>query len=350
MLTQLPSRLLTSDAPPATTPLVRRNVSFNGLRSVEGEEDDDEQPTLRERLASSNRIVEHLKPECLAKLDAILAEKGPPGVYLPSVDKFANHAHKFRGGPGARLPEDVPLSSFAKTLPLDVWSMAQATERSCGGMSSSMQSFRSMGRQSPQPPAAAGWKLVHQLQQRTFLEGNLSPGGVLPKASRQVRVAFADQSPSASSSSTSRHGPTQVHRPCWGDTWWLEEVPHGKDVRAKSESPRGSPRGKLSPMEQAKGHAERHAAIGAAANAAHACAATAATAHTGPILLNSSEAASARKQLLEASLARKQLQEEAAAISPGDDGHPSSTDCGYANTGWRLRSMEKNSLRSMARS
>lgn len=377
-LTQLPSRFLACEVSPlaagAQGALPRQFVQHGKASTMMATtaRSEDDQLTLRERLASSRHIVKDLKPECLAKLDAILAEKGPPGVFLPALDKFASHAHKFRGE--AYIPEmveDVPFSGLASPLlaeditgfiaatPLQGASASTASmpppvqitelrgrplaetgllggSSACVGSCAVADRGRGWGggsrdersksppvkqeRQSISPPPALGpWRLER---------ARSSPGvfGGVPTSGRRSRAALASVDPTAT---------TTVHRPCWGDTFWLEEVPTSRStnsVRVSSDSPEpGRQRRKPSPVQRAKGHAERHGALGAAAEAAHAFAAAAASAqiNPGPVLLNSNEAALARKQLA------------LAATSSNDDGLPT--------LGWRLRSLEKNSLRSFTR-
>lgn len=121
--------------------------------------------------------------------------------------------------------------------------------------------------------------------------------------------------------------PTHVHRVAWNDTFWLEEIPLTQG--ASTDGPESSRRRrKPHPGEKANGQAERHRAPGAAANASAAVALEyARQTRTGPVLLNSSEAALARKQLLSTSA--------------------STGDLSQSSSRWRLRSLEKNSLRSI---
>lgn len=140
VFTPPPSRLLSCSAPPATGLFQRPQASHGDVWP--GEEDDSseaDEPSLRERLACSTGLLEDLKPECLAKLDAIVAEKGCQDVLLPALDQFASHAHKFRGGRRhvrrGQVAEQVPLSAFARSPPAELRftaPAAHAEERSGG--------------------------------------------------------------------------------------------------------------------------------------------------------------------------------------------------------------------------
>lgn len=178
------------------------------------------------------------------------------------------------------------------------------------------------------------------------------PGGPwrMEKARQSPRHDIAEPPLRVPSAPTAKESlPVHQHRVAWGDTFWLEEVPQpwprstarspGADGSADSgvgggnQPPRRKPK-KKHPVQRAQDHAQRHRAPGAAKHAAEAVTAAAAAAATpayaGPVLLNSSEAALARKQL------------SMAAAAGGD--------LSQSNSRWRLRSLENSSLRAIARS
>jgi len=374
-LTELPSRLLSGEASTSPTSLPRRFLSNGGCRERGEGGDASSQLSLRERLASTTRIARDLKPEVLARLDAIVAERGvSSGMSIPALEKFASHAHKFRGGAklsgrSGSLAEDLPLSAFAKTLPADLGSMvAQASERSCSALSTLHSSLhsrpQSQGRRprtvercpsppSP-PPKPAGWKVD--------VGKAVSPHGTHPEGRSPRR---GDRSPGRAGSK--RANAAQVHKLDWGDTWWLEEVPTPTAAAAttggvspsasrsagspepQQRSPSGGPVGRsgshrVSPSRQGHGYV-------AALAASHI--------QSGPVLLNGNEAAVARRAIMEATQARRRLLQGAAsggaATAAGTEGGGADAvalaGAGYASaSGWRLRSMEQTSLRSMARS
>jgi len=410
-LTQLPSRVLAhKPVPPSTT--ISRRYMLSRTVGVTSDELDSHRFTLRERLASSDRLAEGLRTESLAKLDAILAERGPVGGFLPSLDKLESNMHKFRSQdiscktglanlPGPLQPEEdlllgVSSSSWALTLPaaggladgglaagdattsptaeailaeavaepVAVLQDTAAAEQQQQLQQPSQPSLLSSSSAAPlgprvgsSPSRSRPAQLVPGLEQSNARSQEQSRSRSPPRSSspvgdgpwrmeqarsparskspppwrleraksppRSAAVTLRPTSGRANNTQSEPFLPVHAHRVSWGDTFWLEEIPC---AAADAESPgSGRRRRKPHPVERANAHAERHRAPGAAAHASAALAgAFASNTRKGPVLLNSSEAAIARKQLLDAS---------------NDPNQPHSR--------WRLRSLEKNSLRAI---
>mmetsp|Transcript_92807 Transcript_92807/g.193991 ORF Transcript_92807/g.193991 Transcript_92807/m.193991 type:complete len:393 (+) Transcript_92807:156-1334(+) len=106
------------------------------------------QVDLRERVEASEKLEEGLKPECLEKLDEIQDKNPRLGLYLPTLEKFSTHEHKFGTGGHDTGP--------------DLEALPQSLQQQECEMIASARSGASSGRHSPTS------KTVHVINTSAF--------------------------------------------------------------------------------------------------------------------------------------------------------------------------------------
>jgi len=315
---------------------------------------------LRDRVAATSRIDDGLKPDCLQRLDAIEASRGELGRFMPSMEKFSTHEHRFGGRDTGddmpELPEELRveeaflvasseqpavaadedgeqtlLGGTGSASPVGQHSLAMAG--SCFPASPHQRSRSTTalrGADGEEAPVEledrSAWPWTREIARSPNLLA-VSGAGVASGSQHRASVRSAAQL-------ATKHGPS------WQDVFWLEALPDAgaaASTTAISAASAAATSATSVPaeMRRARAHsmATRIRAPGAAADVAAAVAAVAAATKRspGPVLLNATEAGRAHRQLQ-------------SSASTGSLGFSTLSQSATAS-GWRLRSLEKASLR-----
>lgn len=210
----------------------------------EDNEEDVARLTLAERVAASGRLTDGYKAECLTKLDAIRARRPDMGKFLPCLDKYGTHEHRFgvyHGEPGGfpALPEALRgEEDFLKT---------SMQAQSSAAASSSSGALHPKGTRpkvliSPAPLTkgeAVGAIIAPAPPGR---EDRLGPSSTWGGSSSSW-VLERSPSPRAAPKANPLVAVTQ-HRVSWPDIFWLEAPGRtpGSQALAEPASSSGPPR------------------------------------------------------------------------------------------------------------